>query len=311
MVRVSRRAFTLIELLVVIAIIAILAAILFPVFAQAREQARRTACLSNTKQAGLAFMMYTQDYDEMTPSLVQQPNPISGGAFWQIIDFWNLLQPYIKNTQVFLCPDYSKTGCATAEGVREDMPGNKCSGYGYNWGPMQSFYAVNPYEGGLLGVFQSPPTTPPNTYVAPGISIAGIVSPAQCYAFGDSSDEPWYTVTMGSILSSYANDGGSVGTNSGLRHGGRFNFAFTDGHAKLSRWIGGFYPCQAGAGSGFQIYCGGPISGAGPVALPGSSTDYGNWCVDPKAMLSTDVGQLECDQVAQYVHDHMIQFFPN
>src|SRR5579859_210263 len=101
----SRRAFTLIELLVVIAIIAILAAILFPVFAQAREQARRTACLSNTKQAGLAFMMYVQDYDETTPCLTQQ---WQGGPTWVIIDFWNLFQPYIKNTQVFLCPDYSK-----------------------------------------------------------------------------------------------------------------------------------------------------------------------------------------------------------
>src|SRR5450631_3421527 len=64
----NRKAFTLIELLVVIAIIAILAAILFPVFAQARESARRTACLSNTKQIGLAMLMYLNDYDETTPS---------------------------------------------------------------------------------------------------------------------------------------------------------------------------------------------------------------------------------------------------
>src|SRR5438105_540150 len=67
----SRIAFTLIELLVVIAIIAILAAILFPVFAQAREQARRTQCLSNHKQAGLSVLMYLQDYDETFPSIVQ------------------------------------------------------------------------------------------------------------------------------------------------------------------------------------------------------------------------------------------------
>src|SRR5258708_12714556 len=65
--RVSRRGFTLIELLVVIAIIAILAAILFPVFAQARESARKISCLSNCKQMGLAAMMYVQDYDEMYP----------------------------------------------------------------------------------------------------------------------------------------------------------------------------------------------------------------------------------------------------
>jgi len=66
----NKRAFTLIELLVVIAIIAILAAILFPVFAQAREKARAVSCLSNLKQGGLAYAMYTQDYDETTPCQV-------------------------------------------------------------------------------------------------------------------------------------------------------------------------------------------------------------------------------------------------
>lgn len=101
----KRTGFTLIELLVVIAIIAILAAILFPVFAQAREEARKTSCLSNLKQIGLANLMYAQDYDETYwnnpwPGLVtvnNVPQPTQG--------YWDLLQPYIKNTQIFKCPD--------------------------------------------------------------------------------------------------------------------------------------------------------------------------------------------------------------
>ena len=91
-----RHGFTLIELLVVIAIIAILAAILFPVFARARAKARQTSCLSNVKQISLALMMYAQDNDETYPVV----NHTTG------YDWWNGLQPYVKNPQVFRCPAY-------------------------------------------------------------------------------------------------------------------------------------------------------------------------------------------------------------
>src|SRR5579864_2193556 len=108
----SASAFTLIELLVVIAIIAILAAILFPVFAQAREEARATSCLSNTKQMALAQLMYAQDYDEsIVPWRSCNTIPTTGGAgpscttaLEEVPYIWtNLLQPYIKNYNIFFC----------------------------------------------------------------------------------------------------------------------------------------------------------------------------------------------------------------
>ena len=106
-----RRGFTLIELLVVIAIIAILAAILFPVFAKAREKARQSSCLSNIKQLSLAFLSYCQDYDEMfCPSYNNTTTWAAGGR----------LDPYIKNTQILHCPSYPTTNY----------------GYGLNYGAL-------------------------------------------------------------------------------------------------------------------------------------------------------------------------------
>jgi prepilin-type N-terminal cleavage/methylation domain-containing protein/prepilin-type processing-associated H-X9-DG protein len=129
-----RRGFTLIELLVVIAIIAILAAILFPVFAQAREKARQTSCLSNIKQLATSAIMYLQDYDETLagPALrrVGATSPTAYSNYWwgqRWMTWPELLMPYVKNVDIYTCPskrEWPFNGyCINVNSSNDDFPG--------------------------------------------------------------------------------------------------------------------------------------------------------------------------------------------
>lgn len=123
----KKRGFTLIELLVVIAIIAILAAILFPVFSRAREQARKTACLSNAKQIGTALMMYAQDWDEMLPNWL---TPCNGGPSTALA-WWEQLGAYVKNWEVYKCPSAGQSERPSNCWPRKPVP-DFINNYGYN-----------------------------------------------------------------------------------------------------------------------------------------------------------------------------------
>jgi prepilin-type N-terminal cleavage/methylation domain-containing protein/prepilin-type processing-associated H-X9-DG protein len=130
----KKTGFTLIELLVVIAIIALLAAILFPVFARARENARRSSCQNNLKQIGVAVAAYSQDYDEMLPITawnggatgIQENSGGSGGSIGNS-GWWQFMQPYIKSTQTFACPSnpsakHSNKAATAVAGVWPEIP---------------------------------------------------------------------------------------------------------------------------------------------------------------------------------------------
>lgn len=125
----KKHGFTLIELLVVIAIIAILAAILFPVFSRAREQARKSACLSNGKQIGTALMMYAQDWDETLPVF---RFPCWGGPWANQLYWTEQLIPYLKNSDVFRCPSAKETSPNCYPSAVGRPQNSFASNYGYN-----------------------------------------------------------------------------------------------------------------------------------------------------------------------------------
>jgi prepilin-type N-terminal cleavage/methylation domain-containing protein/prepilin-type processing-associated H-X9-DG protein len=224
----SKRGFTLIELLVVIAIIAILAAILFPVFAQARDKARGAACLSNAKQQALAFHMYAQDYDEIAvPTYygMYSTPPILGHWSWS-----KLLVPYVKNKAVYTCPSapngnwdaavYTKAAGNCNSDVLSDCEWPTVIGYGLN--PKIS-----------------------------GKAIASVDKPADTIAIVETRyyypGHPSYNAAYGGSYSAYPSDsaidpGAKIAgwtyskSLTANRHNDGNNVAFADGHAKWMRW---------------------------------------------------------------------------
>ncbi len=224
----NRSGFTLIELLVVIAIIAILAAILFPVFARARENARKTSCMSNLKQMGLGMLQYTQDYDERMVPIRQDPGVTGARNVW-----FSLFQPYVKSTQLFVCPSDSNTGNIGTYWFPTAITPFRCS-YAYN----ANLNVPNQLEQGRsLAELQ-------NVSATVAVTDAGSLPGS-----GTNPRDPlnWTPKTTQYVLDDWATgvypesqvvlttgDGQSVGGPL-ARHLEMCNVLFTDGHVKSQR----------------------------------------------------------------------------
>lgn len=218
----KQRGFTLIELLVVIAIIAILAAILFPVFAQAREAARKSSCASNVKQLSLATLMYIQDYDERYPSDQWGTNNAD--------PWWILIQPYTKNGGIVDCPSQDgfgsyRNGNLGTNGQTHDQLlaalGNRRLGYGFNEHLVNNAMAIA---------------------AIPVPAGKAMLSDAQASVLPFWSDAN-FNICGGGECWRYDLSGSRECANvNGNRHQAQVNVAFCDGHVKAIR-PGQFIQC--------------------------------------------------------------------
>jgi prepilin-type N-terminal cleavage/methylation domain-containing protein/prepilin-type processing-associated H-X9-DG protein len=261
-----QRAFTLIELLVVIAIIAILAAILFPVFAQARESARMTSCLSNMKQIGLALRMYCQDYDEVNTSIYQgwgtgDPNSDDQqGWMWR-----NAIQPYTKNKGIMACPS-NPSAPPDGPGVG-DNNGSNGNAMGYYMEPdktMSQSYAMN---AGATTWFPSGDKNAGDAWVNfRPLKDAAINRPANLIAIGETT---WTQGDFG--MDWFLNNNSQCSQHALFAHrayNGPANFVYWDGHAKSHKYLSVEFPATQ-----TEMVNNPPTSGTNICA------DWG-WCVD-------------------------------
>lgn len=233
-----KRAFTLIELLVVIAIIAILAAILFPVFAQAKEAAKATACLSSTKQLGVALQMYGADYDDhacLNNDGTWYQKSINGTNYWFLNTWQTLLQPYTKNFDLYRCVSSTEsTGLYAGYDYSPSSPWKS----GDLTGSIAASYTLNNYYNYVStygALFQDTPVT-----FSAIDSVSGLVF---CSDGGQAKETAWdpeQIVTQWGGLKKVTNNGvpyllavGSYPQGALFaRHNGGMNNVFFDCHAK-------------------------------------------------------------------------------
>jgi prepilin-type N-terminal cleavage/methylation domain-containing protein/prepilin-type processing-associated H-X9-DG protein len=259
------RGFTLIELLVVIAVIALIAAILFPVFAQVREKARQTTCLSNAKQIGLAQMLYLQDYEEallpkyVLTGLPRQPNspdPFQREANFKI--WTQLLEPYLKNSQVLYCPSFNEAvyvenaahPSCDGPGIRSVFPARYYYSH-FGMGSGSVWGACTPERPRVATAGNAPGNSPWKT-------LAMIPRPGETVIFQDNAT--WES-PGGGFYGFIGCECGIKGTASkqGLgqsRHHQGCNYIFVDGHAKTMNLDPEYEPqiSCAGATLGNRIY---------------------------------------------------------